>query len=264
MNKKVSGGQSIIVPINRIGKNYLPFIEDLKDRVVKYIDVLTVLGYATILPDGSNTFTSGSETEFTTYLTLMNKNGVVQDVANIPLVSLSTFYNGGEHYFVGRKISLQNSYLTVTDPNLIGKSILLVVWYDEPLFSARNSTNNLCVETVEVEYRNNTFKNLFPDNRTLAGKRIRKIIIDPVYKTPSYRDCANLQDAMPYLTLNNGNVSILKEIPFQCLVNQNGLVQWELEFANIKFDLTNSYIQTFGDADFVAGQSFLVRFVFEA
>lgn len=260
MNKKVSGGQSIIVPIKRLGNNYLPFIEDLKDRVIKYIDVVAK-PYGITLPNGD---TSVRENQlFTSFITLMSKNGVVQDIANLPLSSCYTFANGGEHYFIGRKISLQNSYITVTDETMIGKSIMLVVWYDEPLYSARNSTNNVCVESVEVDYKTPNFKNLFPDNRTLAGKRIRKIIIDNVSKTPSYRDCANNNNFLPFLTLNNGNVSILKEIPFTSLFNSNGLYQWELEFANIKFDLTNSYVQTFGDTNFQPGQSFLVRFVFE-
>ena len=256
MNKKVSGGQSVIVPINRIGKNYLPFVESLKDRVIKYIDVYT--GQDT-LPDGR----VGVGVDISSsYITLADKNGVTLNYLNYPLENLSTYTTMGDRPFIGRKISLQNSYINVTAQTAIGKSILLVFWYDEPEFSYRNTTNNIAVETVEVDYRNANFKNLMPDNRNLAGKRVRRITFDNVNKTPSYRDCQNNYGGA-YITLNNGNVSILKQVPLECLKKSNTLNAFELEFANIKFDLTNSFIEKFGDNAFLANSAWLVRFAYE-
>ena len=42
MNKKVSGAKSVVVKLESKGKNYLPFVEYLKDRYIKYIDVVLV------------------------------------------------------------------------------------------------------------------------------------------------------------------------------------------------------------------------------
>ena len=49
MNKKVSGAKSVVVKLESIGKNYLPFVEYLKDRYIKFIDVVLVgsLPYST-------------------------------------------------------------------------------------------------------------------------------------------------------------------------------------------------------------------------
>lgn len=261
MNAKISGGQSVIVPISRVGNNPLPFIENLKDRVVKYIDVDTV--NATLPDSTTNAYTTNDDTAGT-YITLVDKNGFVINHNNYPLYNLISYQAGTDRPFIGKKISLQNSYLTITDAALIGKSVLLTFWYDEPEFSQRNTTNNISVETIEVPYLSPYKKNLMPDNRTLAGKRVRRILFDYATVTPSYKTCVNTSKmAQGYITLNNGNTSILKQVPIASLYKYGVLNTFDLEFANIKFDLTNSWIETFGDNDFTANQAWLIRFAFE-
>lgn len=261
MNPKVSGGQSVIVPISRIGNNPLPFVENLKDRVVKYIDVDTVNA---TLPDGSvNAYTANEDTA-SSYITILDKNGVVINHNNYPMYNFVTYLAGTDRPFIGKKISLQNSYLTITDAALVGKSVLLTLWYDEPEFSQRNTTNNISVETIEVAYLSPYKKNLMPDNRTLAGKRVRRVLFDYATLTPSYKPCVNtVKMAQGYITLNNGNTSILKQVPIASLYKYGVLNTFDLEFANIKFDLTNSWIETFGDNDFTTNQAWLIRFALE-
>lgn len=261
MNAKISGGQSVIVPINRLGNNPLPFIENLKDRVIKYIDVDTV--NATLPDSSTNAFGENIDTA-SSYITLIDKNGVVINHNNFPLYNLVSYESGTDRTLIGKKISLQNSYIAITDVSLIGKSILLTFWYDEPEFSQRNTTNNISVEAIEVAYLSATKKNLMPDNRTLAGKRVRRILFDYATITPSYKDCVNTTKlAQGYITLNNGNTSILKQVPIASLFKYGVLNTFDLEFANIKFDLTNSWIETFGDNAFVPNQAWLVRFAYE-
>lgn len=263
MNAKISGGQSVIVPIKRLGNNTLPFVENLKDRVIKYIDVDVV---NPILPDGStNALQPNYNTEAaSTYITLVDKNGVVINYNNYPVFNLISYMAGTDRNLIGKKLSLQNSFITITNPYLIGQSVLLTFWYDEPEFSQRNTTNNISVETIEVAYLSATKKNLMPDNRTLAGKRVRRILFDYATITPSYKDCVNTtKQAQGYITLNNGNTSILKQVPIASLYKYGVLNTFDLEFANIKFDLTNSWIETFGDNAFVPNQAWLIRFAYE-
>ena len=258
MNKKVSGGQSVIVRINNIGKNYLPFVENLKDRVIKYIDVDTANDK---LPDGSNNAYNGTLTD--SFITLIDKNGFVINHNNYPLYNLNNYRQVGDRPFFGRKMSLQNSYINITDASMVGKSMLLVFWYDEPEYSARNTTNNISVETIEVPY-NNAFKNLMPDNRTLAGKRVRRILFDYVTTTPSFSTCANVSEhAEGYITLNNGNTAILKQVPIASLYKYFTSNVYDLEFANIKFDLTNSWIELPTTTPITPGQKWLVRLAYE-
>ena len=255
MNKKVSGAQSVIVPIKCIGKNYLPFVEDLKDRVIKYIDIMYCIPI-----DGSERVSNIPE-----YITLAGKNGYILEFENYPTQNLSYESTQGLRRLIGKKLSLQNSFFINTDPDNVGKSVVVVFWYDEPEYSARNTTNNVSITTVEVPFVSKDFKNVFPDNRTIAGKRFRTIAFDRLYgKTPSFKDALNNDIyEFGYITLLNGNVAILKDIPVACLVED--LNSDPLEFANIKFDLTNSYIKLAPNADIElnGNQAFVVRFAFE-
>ena len=254
MNKKVSGGQSVIVPITCVGRNYLPFVEDLKDRVIKYIDIVDVTPI-----DGSTGVGNTPQ-----YITLSGKSGYIMEFDNYPTINLKPYSTYGSRRLIGKKLSLQNSFFTNGDASNIGKSVVCVFWYDEPEYSARNTTNNVSISTVEVPFVSKTFKNMLPDNRTMAGKRFRSIAWDllPSY-TPSFKTAANSDvETNAYLTLLNGNVAILNNIPVQCLVELANVES--LEFSNIKFDFTNSYIQLAGYANEpTTNESFVVRFSFE-
>ena len=50
MNTKFSGGQLVLLPITRLGKNYFPFIENINRRMIKYIDFVPT----DYLPDTSD------------------------------------------------------------------------------------------------------------------------------------------------------------------------------------------------------------------
>ena len=47
MNNKLSGGKLVLVPIKNLGANKIPYVEDLRNRVIKFIDFYP----ATLLPD---------------------------------------------------------------------------------------------------------------------------------------------------------------------------------------------------------------------
>ena len=42
MNQIISGSKTVLVPINRVGRNYFPYVKELQDRKVKYIDISDV------------------------------------------------------------------------------------------------------------------------------------------------------------------------------------------------------------------------------
>ena len=69
---------------------------------------------------------------------------------------------------------------------MVGRSVLLVFWYDLPEYSARNTTDAQLTDNFEVKIESNTSNNMLPDNRTMVGKRFRKIALALPTFTPTF------------------------------------------------------------------------------
>lgn len=237
--KRISGAKTVIVPIVREGKNFLPFIEDLKNKTIKYIDFCPVSS----LPYTSDT----PVTDSSKYLvTLTSRSGNTYDMQDVPMEKYDLTLNWGIRPAIMREISLQNSYLLCTDPSEIGKFAVLVFYYDYPDYSRRNTTIDVSINGFEVPIIKAVQPNQLPDNRTMVNKRFRSLFFTPVALTPTmktgidYTECKDF-----YLTLNKGNYAIIDTLPLMCLYGVN-MVE-PLEFSNIIFDFTNSYILVGGN-----------------
>lgn len=231
--RKISGAQSVIVPLTQMGINYLPFVESLFEKQIKYVDFVAVSS----LPGSSATplSTPGNCT-----LTLVNKSGNTYDMADVPLSRFDPASYYGMRPYIGRKISLQNSFIRVNDSAAVGTSALLVFYYDYPEFSCRNTTNDVSENGIEIPIVSNTFPNQLPDNRTMAGKRFRTLSVNPVLVTPSFNTSAYSDISDLYISLYNGNVAILDTVPLLVFATAGSVENFT--FSNIKFDFTNSYV----------------------
>lgn len=251
MLKKISGSKTVLVKINNLGKNNLPFIEDLKDKQIKYIDVVAV----TSLPYISANCISNFDTA---YLTLADKTGNKFPYLNIPLLQYMTVYNQGVKPFIGSVISLQNSYVTVTDSSDLGKYVVLVFWYDNVSYSQRNTTLDLSIDAFEVPIISATMKNQLPDNRTMVGKRFRRLFSSFPDVTASFKTGITYTDSKDlYLSLYKGNYAVIDTLPI-CLLYDQFLYE-KLELSNIIFDFTNSFILVGGNG---SGSSLIGKTVF--
>lgn len=255
MQRKVSGAKSVIVPITTVGKNYLPYVEYLNNRYIKYIDFVPTQ----ILP----TTGEGVNVPYYMYFSLSEKSGNSYFIQNEPMVRFDYSYNKGIRKPIMQKVSLQNSYIEVTDPVLVGKSVLLIFWYDLPEFSQRNKTNDTITDYFEVKLNNQTGRFEFPDNRTMAGKRFRNFFIPTGGITPSLSRCISDTDAQKlYITLQKGNYKVLDAIPLTLFNDVDKLEA--VDFANIVFDFTYSYISAGGNTPIsFEGQSVLVNATYE-
>ncbi len=243
MNKKLSGAKTVLVPIDRYGKNYIPFVEDLKDRKIKYIDIV----YTKNLP---NTDKEGISL-FGSYITLADKTGNAYVVNNMPCMRFMYQYTCGIRQEVNSVLSLQNSYITYNadsdgaDPKLGGYA-LLVFWYDLPEFSSRNKTDIVTVDYLTIPIT--TVKgNILSKEERFTGKRFRYIWNNDGSVTPDYTKIVDPDNL--FITLQKGSYKVLEDVP---LILFNQIRMWDkMEFANIVFDMQNSYI-TVGGAGSVA------------
>ena len=257
LQKRVSGTKTVIVPIERVGRNSLPYVEDLRDRYIKYIDFCAVNS----LPYSSDTPVTDSSSYL---LSLAGRNGNVYDIQDVPLGKFDLTLNWGIRPAIMRRLSLQDSYLTCTDSDEVGKYAVLVFYYDEPQFAARNTTTDVAVNALEVSIVRALSPNQFPDNRTMVGKRFRALCFTPVSVTPTYKTGFTYEECRDlYVSLYKGNYAIVDTLPLMCLYAVN-MVE-PLEFANIQFDFTNSYILVGGggvNTDYI-GRSLLLNAAYE-
>lgn len=256
MVRKVSGAKTVIVPITTIGKNYLPYVEYLNNRYIKYIDCVIVNS----LPYSAGTPITSTDNLF---VSLAQQSGNLYFVENEPLVKFDIEQNQGIRKPILQKVSLQNSYIECTDVTLIGQSVLLVFWYDLPEFSQRNKTQNLLTDYFEVKIQSLTEHNQFPDNRTMVGRRFRNFLVTYPSSTPSLSQGiseANANDL--YITLQKGNYKVVDTLPLKVFYQINKLQN--VDFANIIFDFTYSYIFCGVNADnSVVGKSVMINATYE-
>ena len=239
MNTKLSGAQLVLVPITRVGRNYLPEVQYLRGRLIKYIDFYPV----NYLPGVT---TAGVATSDDLYLTITNEQGNQQLHYEVPMDRFNYISTLGVRQPICNKISLTNSYINCQDAALVGKMAALVFWYDLPQYSARNTTEAVMTDAISVPLTTAVRYNQLPDIDRLTGKRFRRIMLGTPTVTPDLHSGLDLQKLSNiYLTLRKGTYNVLENVPV-ALLWQLGMME-KSEFANIIFDFQNSYL-TIGGA----------------
>lgn len=240
MNTKLSGAQLVLVPITRLGENYLPVVQYLRDRMIKYIDFYP----SVYLPGVANAVGLASTDDM--YMSIKNQQGNEYLHYEIPLERFNYAQTLGVRQAIFSKISLENSYINCQDKSNIGKVAALMVYYDLPEYSARNNTEKVITDAVSIQLLNDTRNNVFPDSDRMTGKRFRRILLGTPSVTPDLKnglDQNKLQNI--FVTLRKGSYNVIENMPV--------LLLWQLqmmeksEFQNIIFDFSDSYL-TIGGA----------------
>lgn len=240
MNSKLSGAQLVLVEIKRVGKNFLPLVQYLNGRMIKYIDFCQT----SYLPGIANNVGLASTDDM--YLTIRNEAGNADIHYMMPLERFDYASTLGVRQPIFSKISLPNSYIECQDANQIGKVAALVFYYDLPEYSARNATEKVVTDAVSVPITTSIRYNTFPDADRLTGKRFRKILLGMPTVTPDLQtglDATKLENC--FLTLRKGTYNVIENMPVK-LLWQMAMLE-KSEWANIIFDFQNSFI-TIGGA----------------
>ena len=125
MNNKISGAQMVLVPIKQLGKNKFPWVENLRNRYIKFIDFYG----ADYLP--------GTDERGLTFLndifvTIANSSGNKEFIRNLPLERLDYQHTFGVRQEIGSYISLSDCYVNCQNENAINTVAAFVFWYDLP------------------------------------------------------------------------------------------------------------------------------------
>lgn len=239
MNTKISGAQLVLVPITQLGRNKFPFLENIRGRMIKYVDFYP----ATYLPD---TDAAGVTSTTNMYITIANEYGNTEVIRNLPLERLNYIQTQGVRQIVNQKISLTDCYVDCQNSAMVGKTAAFVMWYDLPEYTQRNTTDTLVTDSVSVPLTTSVRYNKLPDSERMTGKRFRRLLVAAPSVTPDYQTgiaYANLSNL--YITLRKGSFNIVENLPIMLLYQLNMLQK--TEFQNIIFDFQSSYI-TIGGA----------------
>lgn len=239
MNTKLSGAQLVLVPIERVGRNYFPYVENLQRRVIKYIDFCP----AAYLPE---TTATGLTSNTDMFVTIYNEFGNTEIHRNLPLVRLDYQATNGIRQPIFNKISLKTSFIDCQDANQVGKVAALLFWYDLPEYSQRNMADAVVTDSLSIPLTTAVRYNRFPDNERMSGKRFRKILLGTPTTTPDLETCvASANLANIYMTLRKGSYNIVENLPIMLLYQLQML--HKSEFQNIIFDFQSSFL-TIGGA----------------
>lgn len=239
MNTKLSGAQLVLVPIQRIGRNYLPFVENLNRRIIKYVDFAP----AQYLPDTTATGTTSTDNM---YITIFDEYGNTELQRNLPMERINYKDTLGIRNPIFNRVRLDASYIDCQNEDMVGTTAALVFWYDLPEYSKANSTDTLIIDRVSVPLTTSIRYNLFPDSDRMVGKRFRRILLSAPSVTPDlHTGVAETQLQNIYLTLRKGSYCIAENLPISLLYQLHMLQK--TEFQNIIFDFHSSYL-TIGGA----------------
>ena len=239
MNTKLSGAQLVLVPIQNLGENRFPLVENLRGRVIKYIDFFPT----SYLPEIS---TAGVNASTDLYITIRNEQGNTDMHYELPLARLDYTQTLGTRMPICAKVGLQSTYIDCRNASMVGKMAAFVFWYDLPEYSQRNTTDTLVTDAVAVPLTTAIRFNTLPDNERMTGKRFRRILLGTPNVTPDQQtglDWAKLQNI--YLTLRKGSYNICENVPVALLYQMQML--HKSEFQNIVFDFQSSFL-TIGGA----------------
>lgn len=242
MNTKLSGAQVIKVPITTIGRNYFPFVENLHNRFIKFIDFAP----AAYLPD---TTASGVTSSQDMYITIMNEYGNSELMREMPLQYFDYTSTLGIRKPVMAKIGVNNCYIDCQNAAMVGKTALLVAWYDLPEFSQRNTTTKIMTDSASIVLTTDVRHNAFPQINRMVNKRFRRILLSAPAITPNGFtgvDYSKLQNL--YVTLCRGSYNILDQVPLMLLYQIQMICK--SEFQNINFDFQSSYITVGGQGTY--------------
>lgn len=263
MNTKLSGAQLVLVEIKHLGKNYLPLVEYMRGRMVKYIDFCQT----TYLPGIANAVGVSDTSDM--YFTIMNEFGNTELHRYMPLERFDYADTLGIRQPICAKISMQNSYIECRNAANVGKVVALMFYYDLPEYSARNTKDTVATDAISIPLTTAIRYNQLPDTDRLTGKRFRKLLLGTPSVTPDLQnglDAAKLANC--YITLRKGTYNVVENMPLMLLYQLQMLEK--SEWANIIFDFQNSYITIGGagtipnvNADYI-GKSVFMNLQYEA
>lgn len=225
-------------------------IDKLRDKKIKYIDLNSNLITETYTPEGEKIDVDHYNTLSFTFIESGTTNKIIDCASSYLFNPFSYLYNN-KRILINKKIDWEQSFITDTTITTTPKKFILyfVVWYeDENIFNDSFVKENVKYYPLECTFKNglNIDKMYFSENQVLKNaKKIVNIFLGQNEKTPlTYKENAISEGGTSmYLNLSYKNDLFLYNVPIIFFSPQSVYYNMkEINFSNMKFDVTESYI----------------------
>lgn len=233
-----SGAKMIEIPINRIGRNYFPDVQDLYGRKIQTI---TLYQHAIPLSD-TGAYIEASDVE--AWSINLTANGSTYEFLNVPATEFLIDNTLGKPIEIGHQLLLENCYIDAQTLTKSGK-LIAVVWFEtDDQYKVKATTDLSDYNSFDIYVSLGAgYRNYFPDNRDMAGKHFRGFNYNSEMTTTPYgTTAADLLGAATYISFIKGTYAIMERVPLVHFQQMDWIQRQK--FDNIIFDFENSYLET--------------------
>lgn len=230
MKQVITGGIGKTIAITS-NKTYFPYIAELKDKTIKYIDVFHMCDDADGTPITADPF--GYSVSFVRKGT----NDIFID--RLSATALYPEFRLGQRLYIGEKIDFEQSFIETTSQ--VGETAFFVFFYQDSEAGYEDVENPIRIEPNGTIV--NDLQNYFSDSRVLVNKKFTGI-----YPSLVESNAAGVSNLFPltnaydiYLNLMKGSEIFLKNVPALSLLRHTNWLGY-LEFADVEIDFTNSWM----------------------
>lgn len=225
---------TIFLEIKKTGQNFFPRINKIEGKKVNSVIVIE-----NIFPlYGGNLFPLDNSDSTYLSLTSDGRNYFV-DSASISLFSY--FQCKGKMLDINRELSIENCFVTVTDPSLIGTVLVFTVFFEDKRYATGFSKEALYDNfSAKVVGTGSPYPVYMPDFKNLKNASFSNIFMTLPTVTANF-DKGLLESDLSkiYVTFIKGSYAVLENIPL-VLFYQTELYE-RIDFDGIIWDFENSY-----------------------
>ena len=231
-----SGAKMIEIPIDHVGRNYFPDVNDLYGRTIQSISL-----FPSVVPLSGKA--SVNEEDYYGMSLNLTSDGSTYEVLNSPAIQYSSYYTLGKNVEVNQQLSLEHCYFDVQYLTQAGVIVAVLYFEADKQYRADAKTDLDSTNSFDTPLLLGAgYRNYLPDNRDMVDKHFRGFLIDSTMQYSPNGQPVDQYDLRPcYITLCKGSYAVIDRLPLQVFQQL-----WNIEkmrFDNILFDFEQSFIE---------------------
>lgn len=234
-NQKFTGAIGVEVIVKKgTGRIYFDDIAQLRSKKIIHIDVCDniQIGKSGVQSVNLDVALDGN-------ITLRTADTQTNIIENLSLKELRFSKKKGNRIAFNHFFDLSKSFIDITYNTDISSRSLYFVFYYNDNTSVSKTCNDFKISNFEIPLKQS--RTMLIEEKKLSGYKFKNLLLTfPVITTSGLAGISYATALKCFLTLQKGSTQIFQNIPL-ILFYQNELFQ-QLNFDNITFDFTNSYI----------------------
>ncbi len=225
---------TIFISITKQGQNFFPRINKIAGKKIQAIALFD--GQYPL--NGGNPFPESSVAS--TFLSL-TEDGRDYFVNSLSLNLFSYTACKGKLLPINRELSVENCFITVSDPSLVGTVLVLTVFYEDKRYATGYSKEALYDNfSAKVVGTGSPYPVYMPDFKNLKNTSFSNIFVTFPSTTANFDTGVSESDINSiYVTFVKGSYAVLENIPLLFFYQTENYER--TDFAGIIWDFENSY-----------------------